>query len=277
MPEKEMLQLSPSRISDYQQCPALYKYRAIDKLVERPGLDALRGSLVHLILEKVFINPPTQRDFITAVSLTKNCWEELLKEEPELICALDENIAFPLTESIQISDERLEVLFEEVKTLVANYYSLEDPSKIQPKSTEELIEFDLSENLKIKGYVDRIDESPQGWLRINDYKTGKSPKENFSSKAMFQLKFYALVILKSTKQVPKLLRLIYLKDSQILTYEPNEQELDLTLKKVEAVAAQIQHSKDTNDWPTNITKLCDYCYFKSICPAFTKTKSLAIL
>ena len=266
-----MLQLSPSRISDYQQCPALYKYRAIDKLVERPGLDALRGSLVHLILEKVFKNPPTQRDFMTAVSLTKICWEELLKEEPELICALDEKIAFPLTESIQISDERLDVLFEEVKTLVANYYLLEDPSKIQPKSTEELIEFDLSENLKIKGYVDRIDESPQGWLRINDYKTGKSPKESFSSKAMFQLKFYALVIFKSTKQVPKLLRLIYLKDSQILTYEPNEQELDLTLKKVEAVAAQIQHSKDTNDWPTNITKLCDYCYFKSICPAFTKS------
>ena len=266
-----MLQLSPSRISDYQQCPALYKYRAIDKLVERPGLDALRGSLVHLILEKVFKNPPTQRDFITAVSLTKICWEDLLKEEPELICALDVNIAFPLTEFIQISDERLDVLFEEVKTLVANYYSLEDPSKIQPKSTEELIEFDLSENLKIKGYVDRIDESPQGWLRINDYKTGKSPKENFSSKAMFQLKFYALVIFKSTKQVPKLLRLIYLKDSQILTYEPNEQDLDLTLKKVEAVAAQIQHSKDTNDWPTNITKLCDYCYFKSICPAFTKS------
>ena len=271
MPEKEMLQLSPSRISDYQQCPALYKYRAIDNLVERPGLDALRGSLVHLILEKVFKNPPTQRDFMTAVSLTKICWEELLKEEPELICALDEKIAFPLTESIQISDERLDVLFEEVKTLVANYYLLEDPSKIQPKSTEELIEFDLSENLKIKGYVDRIDESPQGWLRINDYKTGKSPKENFSSKAMFQLKFYALVIFKSTKQVPKLLRLIYLKDSQILTYEPTDKELDLTLMKVEAVAAQIQHSKDTNDWPTNITKLCDYCYFKSICPAFTKS------
>ena len=271
MSENEMLQLSPSRISDYQQCPALYKYRAIDKLVERPGLDALRGSLVHLILEKVFLNPSAERDFLTAVSLTKNCWEELLSQEPELICALDENITFPLTESVEIPTQRLDILFEEVKTLVANYYSLEDPSKIQPKSTEELIEFDLSENLKIKGYVDRIDESPQGWLRINDYKTGKSPKENFSSKAMFQLKFYALVIFKSTKQVPKLLRLIYLKDSQILTYEPTEKELDLTLMKVEAVAAQIQHSKDTNDWPTNITKLCDYCYFKSICPAFIKS------
>jgi putative RecB family exonuclease len=185
-----------------------------------------------------------------------------------LICALDDKIPFPLAESVEIPQERLDVLFEEVKILISNYYALEDPSRIQPKSTEELIEFDLSDDLKIKGYVDRIDESPQGWLRINDYKTGKSPKENFSSKAMFQLKFYALVIFKSTKQIPKLLRLIYLKDSQILTYEPTEQELDLTLKKVEAVASQIQHSKETNEWPTNITKLCDYCYFKSICPAF---------
>jgi putative RecB family exonuclease len=268
--EKEMLQLSPSRISDYQQCPALYKYRAIDKMVERPGLDALRGSLVHLILEKIFRNAPSDRDFTKAVLLTNECWQELVLIEPELICALDEKIPFPLTETVEISQARLDVLFEEVKTLIANYYALEDPSKIQPKSTEELIEFDLSDDLRIKGYVDRIDVSPQGWLRINDYKTGKSPKENFSSKAMFQLKFYALVIFKSTKQIPKLLRLIYLKDSQILTYEPTEQELDLTLKKVEAVASQIQRSKETNEWPTNITKLCDYCYFKSICPAFTK-------
>jgi putative RecB family exonuclease len=111
MPEKEMLQLSPSRISDYQQCPALYKYRAIDKMVERPGLDALRGSLVHLILEKIFKNAPSDRDFTKAVSLTNECWQELLQIEPELICALDEKIPFPPTESIEISQERLDSSF----------------------------------------------------------------------------------------------------------------------------------------------------------------------
>ncbi len=63
MSEIEMLQLSPSRISDYQQCPALYKYRAIDKLIERPGIDALRGSLVHLVLEKIFKQEPSNRTF----------------------------------------------------------------------------------------------------------------------------------------------------------------------------------------------------------------------
>ena len=102
-------------------------------MVERPGLDALRGSLVHLILEKIFKNPPTDRDFSKAVSLTKECWHELVKLEPELVCALDENIAFPLTDTIEIKQDRLDVLFEEVKTLIANYYSLEDPSKMLHK------------------------------------------------------------------------------------------------------------------------------------------------
>jgi len=76
MSEIEMLQLSPSRISDYQQCPALYKYRAIDKIVERPGIDALRGSLVHLVLEKMFANQPQNRSFEEAVLTIEECFNE---------------------------------------------------------------------------------------------------------------------------------------------------------------------------------------------------------
>lgn len=268
MSEIEMLQLSPSRISDYQQCPALYKYRAIDKIVERPGIDALRGSLVHLVLEKMFANPPQNRSFEEAVLSIEECFNELLNQEPELVCALDENIKFPLVGSATPPIENVHQLFTEAKSLIANYFRLEDPSNIQPKSTEELIEFDLNPTLKIKGYVDRIDVSPQGWLRINDYKTGKSPNENFSSKAMFQLKFYALVIFKATSQIPKMLRLIYLKDSQILSYEPDQRDIDFTLSKVESIASQIQDSKTNNTWPTRVSKLCDYCYFKSICPEY---------
>lgn len=84
-------------------------------MVERPGLDALRGSLVHLILEQIFKNAPSDRDFTKAVSLTNECWQELVKLEPELICALDDKIPFPLTESVEISQERLNVLLKKLK------------------------------------------------------------------------------------------------------------------------------------------------------------------
>lgn len=270
MSENELLQLSPSRISDFQQCPALYKYRALDKLLERPGIDALRGSLVHLILEKMYKANRQDRTFEIAVESTRQCWDDLILLEPELVCALDSNLEFPLVSKPLIPEDRLLILFAEVKTLLANYFQLEDPTRFDPESTEELIDFDLSPNLKIKGYVDRIDKSPQGWIRINDYKTGKSPNENFTSKAMFQLKFYALVIFKKTGSIPKMLRLIYLKDSQILTYEPDERDLDITLNKVLNISEQISDSKSKNHWPTRVSKLCDYCYFKPICPEFAQ-------
>jgi putative RecB family exonuclease len=266
--DSEKLQLSPSRISDFQQCPQLYKYRAIDKLPERPGVDALRGSLVHLVLEKLFDLNSSDRTFDKAVSIISDCWKELLSAEPELVCALDSNIAFPLIQESTISDEVLNKLFQESANLIANYFQLEDPQRIEPKSREELISFDLNDELIIKGYVDRIDISESGWVRVNDYKTGNSPKENFSGKAMFQLKFYALIIFKQMATIPKQLRLIYLKNSQILSYEPDLKELEITEAKVLTLASQINDAKKTNIWPTQVSKLCNYCYFKNICPEY---------
>jgi len=269
MSENEQLQLSPSRISDFQQCPQLYKFRAIDKLPEKPGLDALRGSLVHLVLEKLFHLNAQDRTFEKACDLLTPAWEDLLEEDINVLCALNPDLIFPITQKTDVDQDLLSKLFNESKDLLANYFGIEDPTKIEPNSLEELIEFDISEKTKLKGFVDRIDKSPQGWLRVNDYKTGKSPKENFSAKAMFQLKFYAVVIYKKTGVLPKLLRLIYLKDSQILTYEPDEQDIIQTLAKVSIIVESINNAKETKIWPTKVSKLCDYCYFKKICPEFS--------
>ena len=39
--------LSPSRASDFKQCPLLYRFRAIDRLPEPPSTAQVRGSVVH--------------------------------------------------------------------------------------------------------------------------------------------------------------------------------------------------------------------------------------
>jgi len=46
--------LSPSRASDFMTCPLLYRFRVIDRLPERPSIDAVRGSVVHKVLEELF-------------------------------------------------------------------------------------------------------------------------------------------------------------------------------------------------------------------------------
>ncbi len=42
-------------------CPLLYRFRVIDRLPERPSMDAVRGSVVHKVLEELFDLPAVER------------------------------------------------------------------------------------------------------------------------------------------------------------------------------------------------------------------------
>src|SRR6202041_202054 len=53
--------LSPSRASDFKQCPLLYRFRAIDRLPEPASAAQLRGSVVHAALEQLYALPASER------------------------------------------------------------------------------------------------------------------------------------------------------------------------------------------------------------------------
>ena len=134
---------------------------------------------------------------------------------------------------------------------------------------EEHLELTESDAVLLHGYVDRIDIAPTGEVRFVDYKTGKSPKPGYEEKALFQLRFYALLWYRLHGQIPKLIQLLYLGNQQILKSSPTESELLLTEKKALQVGAEIKISIEKDYWPTQRSKLCDWCAFKNICPAFT--------
>ena len=46
--------ISPSRAGDFIACPLLYRFRAIDRLPEPPSSDAVRGTVVHKVLEAIY-------------------------------------------------------------------------------------------------------------------------------------------------------------------------------------------------------------------------------
>ena len=126
---------------------------------------------------------------------------------------------------------------------------------------------DLNEKLYLHGYVDRLDVAATGEVRIVDYKTGKAPKPGWEEKALFQLRIYALLYWKNHGVIPRLLQLIYLGDSKLVKSTPSETELIQTEKILLQVADSIQKSIDTDSFPPKPSRLCDWCFFKSICPA----------
>ena len=245
------LRLSPSRVNDFSNCPLLYKYRIIDQLPESPSLDVERGTLVHTVLHDLFESPAELRTVKTATDLLPSRWQEQLEAKPEL--------------AAMITSEK--EWLDRASALLETYFDLENPVNFEPTHRELHLEQDLADDIYLHGYVDRLDVAPTGEVRIIDYKTGKSPKPGWEDKALFQLRVYALLYWREKNVIPKLLQLIYLGNSSVLKSTPTEQELVATEKSLMKIAESIRHAMETDTWVPRKTKLCDWCSFKSICPA----------
>jgi putative RecB family exonuclease len=252
--------LSPSRASDFKQCPLLYRFRAIDRLPEPTSSAQLRGSVVHAALEQLYALPAVQRLPATAMTLVAEAWERVIAEDPELADGLD-------------PAQRAE-LVEEAKALLSGYYRLEDPTRFDPQGCEQRVEVELADGTLLRGFVDRIDVAPTGELRVVDYKTGKAPPEARALaefKAMFQMKFYAVALLRSRGVLATRLRLLYLADGQVLDYSPDLAELERFEKTLIAIWRAIQSAGATGDFRPNPSRLCDWCAHHAHCPAFGGT------
>ncbi len=111
----------------------------------------------------------------------------------------------------------------------------------------------------------------RGWRPVVDYNTGRSPGPNHETRALFQLKFYALVVLRTRGIVPARLRLIYLADGQLLDYSPEHAELLRFEKTLIAIWQAIQNAGATGDFRPQPSRLCDWCSHRALCPAFGGT------
>jgi putative RecB family exonuclease len=247
--------LSPSRINDFRQCPLLFRFRAIDRLPEPPSSAATRGTLIHAVLERLFDLPANERTPAAARALLGPQWEELRAREPEV------DTLFP-------DGEALATWLGSAADLLETYFTLEDPCRLEPAERELRCEVELPAGVRLRGVVDRLDVARNGALRVVDYKTGRSPSDQFAASALFQMRFYALVLWRLRGVVPRRLQLIYLGDGQTLTYDPDEASLLATERTVLAVWDAVRRATLAQTFQPRPSRLCEWCAHQSLCPAF---------
>jgi putative RecB family exonuclease len=251
--------ISPSRAADFRTCPLLYRLRTIDRLPEPPSPPALRGTVVHKVLEDLFDLPAPERTPDRAESMVQAAWEFVLDAEPEA------------AELFTGEGERIVEWLASCRESVRAYFELEDPRRLEPAERELYIEALLDSRLLLRGFVDRIDVAPDGAIRVVDYKSGSSPGVGFEGKALFQMRFYALVLWRTRGVVPARLQLIYLGDGQVVSYEPDEDDLRATERLVEAVWRAIRLARETGEFLPHRSWACGWCSFQSLCPEFGGT------
>ncbi len=115
--------LSPSRAADFLTCPLLYRFRVIDRLPEPPSPAAARGTLVHAVLERLFDEPARARTPAAARALMQPQWERLTAQEPELA-------------TLFADEAQREVWLDEAATMLDRYFTLEDPTRLEPAHRE---------------------------------------------------------------------------------------------------------------------------------------------
>ena len=191
--------------------------------------------------------------------------------EPEWarLCEEDAGLA-----GLLAGDEERVRFIADAHAALTGYFKLEDPRRLEPAEREWYVEAELPSGLRLRGYVDRLDVSPAGDIRVVDYKTGKVPLEAYEASALFQMKFYALVIWRLRGVIPRVLQLMYLSgDGEVLRYSPDEADLRATERKLEALWAAISRARETGDWrprPSRSTILS-----RAICVFLRKPPNLA--
>jgi putative RecB family exonuclease len=257
--ERSLPTLSPSRAADFKTCPLLYRFRTIDRLPERPTPDQARGTLVHAVLESLFDVPAGARTPEHAAALVEPSWTRLIEQEPELAQIFDDAALTPAA------------FLAAARDLLAGYFAVEDPNRLEPADRELYVEADVESRLTIRGIIDRLDVSPAGDLRVVDYKTGGAPREAFEARAMFQLKFYALVLWRTRGVVPRVLRLMYLRDQEVCDFAPEAAELERFERTLLALWEAIELATRSGDFRAKPSRLCAWCAHQSLCPAYGGT------
>ncbi|MCM3882788.1 PD-(D/E)XK nuclease family protein [Frankia sp. R82] len=253
--------LSPSRAADFVSCPLRYRFRVVDRLPEPPSAAASRGTLVHTVLERLFDLPSPERTLSAARALVEPAYVQLRAREPAV-------------EELFDGAEALATWLDSARDLLDGYFALEDPTRLAPAARELYVEHVLESGLRLRGYVDRLDAATtaQGVaLRVVDYKTGRSPGPAFEASAMFQMRFYALLLWRVRGVIPRELRLYYLGDRTWLRASPDEADLRSTERRITALWAAIERAHRTGDWRATPSRLCSWCDHQSRCPAFGGT------
>lgn len=247
--------LSPSRAGDFRQCPLMFRLRLIDRIPEPPSSAATLGTLIHSVLEDLYDLPARERTLEAAAAMLRPRWDAMLAKNGELADLHADDAA--LGSWLSTGEERL-----------GTYFQLENPQRLEPAAREEFVEYQLEDGPLLRGIIDRVDIAPDGAIRLVDYKSGKKPLPQYSTKEQFQMRFYALLVERLRGRRPALLQLLFLRDGGTIELRPEAGDLEKVEFEIRELWNDIAAAARSGQFRPRKSKLCGWCNFQGQCPEF---------
>src|SRR3989338_1648178 len=248
-----MASYSHSKLGTYLQCKQKYKFQYVDKIKsDYESVEAFMGKLVHATLEKLYKDLKFQK---------KNSKEELLAH---FVTSWDSQ----WHDKIMIVKEYTADNYKDMGTkFIADYYDHYTPFTSVTTlglETQDLMPLDNGNQYHVR--IDRLACDKEGNYYVCDYKTNSSLKPQEELDEDKQLAMYSLWV-KQKYPDAKAVKLVwyFLAFDKEMISERNEMQLAQLKTQTEEIIMDIEAC---HDFPANVSALCNYCAYKTICPAW---------
>ena len=259
--------LTPSKVSSFKDCALAFRFSVIDKLPEPPSLQAFKGTLVHRALELlIWEEEPGARTPAVAFAKLDRALAELLQDDEGQALGLDQ--------------PAIDELADDARTLVRNYFELEDPNKVRAIGTELRLQADLGgegNHLRLRGVIDRLELDADGGLVVTDYKTGRAPGHSQEQARLGGVHFYAFLCEQVLGRRPVRVQLFHLREPLAIYTAPSDQSITGLERQATAIWAAVKKACVTEDFRPKPGTLCQWCGYHAYCPAQGGDPALAAL
>jgi len=248
-----MTSYSHSKLGTYLQCKQKYKFQYVDKIKsEYESVEAFMGKLVHATLEKLYQDLKFQK---------KNSKEDLLNH-------FASNWDSQWHDKIMIVKEYTAENYKDLGIkFIADYYDHYTPFNsviTLGLETQDLLPLANGNQYHVR--IDRLACDKERNYYVCDYKTNSSLKPQEELDEDKQLAMYSLWVRQKYPDA-KAVKLVwyFLAFDKEMISERNEVQLAQLKAQTEEIIKDIEACRD---FPTTISALCDYCAYKTICPAW---------
>lgn len=262
-----MVIYSHSRLSTFEKCPYKFKLRYIDKIIPEveQTIESHLGKCVHDALEWLYKHIKDKKPIPSLDNVIIYYSERWQRDyTPEFLIVRQEYTA--------------KDYFNKGIQFILNYYQKYYPFDDNTLDVEKKILIDLNGKgkYKIQGYIDRLSmDLKTGEFIVHDYKTANFLPSQEQMDQDRQLALYSIAIKELYGNDKKVcLTWHYLAhDIKICSWRTDQQIEKLkrdTMKLIDEI-------ESTTKFPTYISKLCDWCEYKSICPAWNADKQKKLI
>ncbi len=262
-----MATYSYSKLETFRRCPYQYKLSYLDKLKTGiENIEAFLGSRFHDLMEEIFASGKEKDYFLEElIERFHILWKEKWHAHVRI---LDPN---------KTPEDYLKYGEQCVKNFYEAYLAPGTGFSAKTLGIEIRIEFPIDPQKKNKmiGYIDRVSETADGTVEIQDYKTSITLPEEAELSRNRQLAIYQMGLLSAWKKdgkepLPIRLVLHYVGHSKTFSFPGRSQEELVGL--LEEIRDDISALEREVLFPARVSPYCKWCSYQDMCSAYQASR-----